>query len=156
MFTTSVGTSDVVSSCDCRHVRDDAESHIEDLMKTTMTTIQHRALRIVWSCFSFFHCTTCLYSRCSSICMVSCLLLGGVIRPCIGLCSKPDRQKKGCEFFSSFAIHRNASMSDCVYPCSFVRMWHCSSSSWSSTIVPYFKFFCNPTITLTPLNILQC
>ena len=56
VFKTSAETSHVVGSPDCRHFCDDEESHHETLMQVTMsmkTTVQHRVVRIVGSCFPF-------------------------------------------------------------------------------------------------------
>ena len=53
-------------------------------MKTTMTIVQHRVLRIAWSCLPS--------PTVQRVCMqgvIRCLLPVGVVRPYIGLCGKP-------------------------------------------------------------------
>ena len=119
-FKTSAGTSDVVGYCDCRHVSDDVKSHHKTLMKvtmsmnTTMTTGQHRVLKIVWCCSSFSTvqcvCIQCLLRslRCR------CLLVGWVLYGlCTGLCSNARSSGVATKFFLSNAILSNSSMLDC-------------------------------------------
>ena len=121
---TSVGTLDVVGYCDCRHVHDDVESHHEDLMKVTLSmktmvvTVEHRGLRIVWSCFPQFVCIQGVLwsSRCR------CLHLDRVVRPCTGLCCNPDCGRSHVNPFSICYSVKYSSMSDCVCPCSCVRL----------------------------------
>ena len=63
-------------------------------MKTTMTTSQHRILRIVWSCFPSFAVQSVCFQGVLRSLRCRGLLLGMVVRPCIGLCSKPVLWKK--------------------------------------------------------------
>ena len=83
VFKTSAGTSDVVvfsrlSPC-LRRRR----------IPTTMTTVQRQVLRIVRSCFPFSTVQfVCIQGVLRSL-RCRCLLLGRVVRPCFGLCSKP-------------------------------------------------------------------
>ena len=55
---TSAGTSDEEGYGDCRHILTTKNPtktlmNVTMSMKTTMTTVQHRVLRLVWSCFPF-------------------------------------------------------------------------------------------------------
>ena len=106
-------------------------------MKTTMTTVQHRLLRIVWYVFSFSTVQRVNIQGVFWSLWGRCLLLHRVVRPCTGLCGKPVRQKKRRTSIFSFAVLSNSSTSDCVHPCSRMRIWYFSSSRRRTT-VPYF------------------
>ena len=128
-------TSDVVGHGDCRHICDDENPTMKTLLKvtmsieTTMTTVQERGLRIVWSCFSMFHCTSWLYSGCSLVFVVSLPPPWLVVRPCIGPVVTPFLWS-GCvilPFHSLFC--QILQMSDCVYPCMRIRNCSCPRGS---------------------------
>ena len=61
--------------------------------KTTTTAVQQRVLRIVWSSFPFLHCKNLfVFSVFFGLYGVAASAL--VVRPCIGLCSRPVFHKK--------------------------------------------------------------
>ena len=114
-------------------------------MKTTMTIVQHWVLRIVLSSFPFstlqFVCVQgVIWSlRCR------CVLLGGVARPFVGLCSKPVLEKKRCN--SLFHLR----FCQCRIVCIFVRACAFDTARLRGSTLRSFRYCAfsrNPSILL--------
>ena len=139
-------------------------------MMTTMTTVQRLVLRIVWSCFSLSTVHfVCMQGVLRSL-QCRCLLLGEVLRQCVGLCSKPVLKKKGrkssvicfsVEFFHvglrvSLVVHAHwilLILEVALHDCSAIvllREFYVISCSF------VFFRFCRFSIASTYLIILQC
>ena len=130
VFKTNAGTSDA-GYCDCRHVCDDEETHHEDHDECDHVIEDHDDRSSASGnedclvMFSVFHCTTSLYTGCSygvvasSLVGLHDLVLVSVVTPFV-------RRSDVNPF--PLAIMSNSSMSECVYPCSCMRIRYWSSS----------------------------
>ena len=138
VFKTSAGTSDVVGYCDCRHVCDDEESHPEDLDEGDHVHEDHddhcsasgTEDRLVMS--SLVHCTTCLFF---CLCGVAASSLVGLYHLTLVSVVSPFVKRSVVYPCFTLLLCQNSSMSDCVYPCSCMRIWYCNYSEWCPTIV---------------------
>ena len=123
--------------------------------KTTMTTVHHRLLRLVWSYLPFPP-------------WYRCRLLDRVVRLCISLCNRPFPTKARCEVNLTFSIlsisTRNASILDraCAFGTALPlggapRLFRHSIFCGTQTIFCFLEvlWYIRVSITSTRLNILQ-
>ena len=134
VFRTSAGTSDVLGYCDCRHVCDVEESHHEhhdESDHVRETRDDHRSASgsedslDKFSNFPLY--ILCLQGVLRSL-LSRCLLLGRVVRPFFGLCSWSVLEKERRKSTLLLPLFQILPFEDCVYTCSCMRIWCCSSS----------------------------
>ena len=114
----------MVSHSDCRPACDDEESHHEDLNGCDHVReshdVQHRVLRIVWSCSTVqLDCIQGVLLALWYLCLVLVVLYD------FEKASEQGLSYEGAtKVHLSFDILPNSSMSDGVHLCSYIRIWY--------------------------------
>ena len=119
-------------------------------LKTTMTTVQHQVLKIVWSCFSLVYGTTWLYSGCPLVFMVSLLPpLQGLYDFLWASVKSPVSPSFNCHSVKVFHV----GFRGCLFVHAHVVLLVLEEALRDCSVI---QFLCRGSTTSTPLNILQC